>query len=106
MISKRFGKKRPGCKVDFTLPADLAAVAKTAYLVGDFNDWNETATPMKKGRGPVFRVTLELDINREYAFRYLVNGSWHSEPEADRFVSNPFGGDNSIVTTYPPDVQE
>lgn len=103
MLTKRFQSEGPVCKVDFTLPADIAAHAQTAHLVGDFNAWDETATPMKKLKGPKFKVTLELAVNRDYAFRYLVNGvEWHNDPEADHFVAHPFGGTNSVISTYPP----
>ena len=102
MLTKKFSKQGQRVKVDFELPDAIAASAHTAYLVGDFNDWNETATPLKKLKGPRFKVTVELDLNREYAFRYLVNGiDWHNDPEADRYVDNPFGGHNSVVDTHP-----
>jgi 1,4-alpha-glucan branching enzyme len=71
---------------------------ETVYLVGDFNDWDEEATPMKRQKDGSFQIALELDKEREYQFRYLVNGSeWHNDWQADRYVPNPFSGDNSVV---------
>ena len=103
MLTKKFLKDGRRCKVDFVLPDALAASAKAVHLVGDFNNWDETATPMKKLKGPRFKVTVDLDLNRDYAFRYLVDGTeWQNDPEADRLVANPFGGENSIVSTCPP----
>jgi 1,4-alpha-glucan branching enzyme len=103
MLTKRFLKGRPVCQVDFFLPEDVANHTKTACLVGEFNAWDETATPMKQLKGRRFRVTLELPLNRDYAFRYLVNGTeWHNDPDADRHVPHPFGGENSIVSTHLP----
>jgi 1,4-alpha-glucan branching enzyme len=99
MLKKQPLKSKPVCKVTFTLPE--AVKAETAYLVGDFNNWDERATPMKKAKkaGP-FSVTLELDKGREYQFRYLVNNTeWHNDWHADKYVPNPFSGDNSVVTT-------
>jgi hypothetical protein len=56
-------------------------------------------TRYKNGK---FKVTLDLEPNREYQFRYLVNGSqWHNDWDADRYVANPFSGDNSVVSTRP-----
>ena len=53
--------------------------------------------PLKDGR---FKITLELDKGNTYQFRYLVDKSeWHNDWEADRYVANPFSGDNSIVET-------
>jgi 1,4-alpha-glucan branching enzyme len=100
MLTKKFLKKG-SCKVEFVLPEALADGAQAVFLVGDFNDWDATATPMKKLKGPRFKVTVELDLDREYAFRYLVNGiNWHNDPEADRYIDNPFGGQNSVVDTH------
>ncbi len=96
MLKKQYFKTKDTCKVTFSLPA--AVQAETVYLVGDFNDWQEEATPMKRHRDGSFSITLELEKGREYQFRYLVNGSeWHNDWQADRYVPNPFSGDNSVV---------
>jgi 1,4-alpha-glucan branching enzyme len=85
-------------EVMFSLPADVRG--ETVYLVGDFNNWDETAIPMLRGDDGSFFVTLELEKGREYQFRYLVNNSeWHNDWKADRYVPNPYSGDNSIVST-------
>src|SRR5690606_23282623 len=47
MLKKQY-LKRGTVKVDFVLPPAVAAEATSAYLVGDFNNWDETATPMNK----------------------------------------------------------
>ncbi len=95
MLTKRYLKSRPVCKVKFTLPE--AIMAHTAFLVGDFNDWDMRAMPMKKV-GRQFTLTIELLPGREYQFRYLVNGAeWYNDWNADRYKPNPFGGDNSVV---------
>jgi 1,4-alpha-glucan branching enzyme len=98
MFKKKFLKTK--CKVTFELPQGIEG-AETVYLVGDFNNWDEHATPMEKKKGR-FTVTLDLEPNREYQYRYLVNGQWHNDWEADKYVQNPFSGDNSVVTTYVP----
>jgi 1,4-alpha-glucan branching enzyme len=98
MLKKVFLKSRPICKVTFTLPNTIEA--ETVYLVGDFNEWNEHATPMKKLKSGNFTTTLELEKGREYQFRYLINEvEWYNDWHADNYVPNPFGGDNSVVVT-------
>lgn len=98
MLKKQQLKSKPICKVTFYAPASIEA--NTVHLVGDFNQWEETVTEMKKLKDGRFSVTLELDTNKEYQFRYLINGSeWHNDWEADKYVPNPFSGDNSVVTT-------
>jgi 1,4-alpha-glucan branching enzyme len=99
MLKKQSLKTKPVVKVTFTLPDSIKA--ENAYLVGDFNDWDEKATQMKKQKkNGQFSITLELEKGREYQFRYLVNESeWHNDWNADKYVPNPFSGDNSVVTT-------
>lgn len=101
MFKKRF-LKSGAVKVEFTLPEPIAESADSAFLVGDFNDWDEKATEMTRLKNGTFRVTLALEPNREYQFRYLVNGiNWHNDWDADDYVVNPMAGDNSVVITYP-----
>jgi 1,4-alpha-glucan branching enzyme len=98
MLKKQALKSKPITKVTFSLPDSIKA--ENAYLVGDFNNWDEKATPMKKQKGGTFAITLELEKGSEFQFRYLVNGTeWHNDWHADRYVPNPFSGDNSVVTT-------
>ena len=98
MLKKEYPKNKKTCKVTFHMPAAIAA--ETIHLVGDFNNWDEEATPMQRRKDGSFRVTLELEIGREYQFRYLVNSTdWHNDWEADKYAPNPFSGDNSVVAT-------
>lgn len=98
MLKKQHLKSKPVCKVTFYSPAEVEA--ETVNLVGDFNKWSETETEMKKLKDGRFSVQLELEAGKEYQFRYLVNGKdWHNDWEADKYVPNPFSGDNSVVTT-------
>ena len=98
MLSKRYVKSRDVTKVTFYTPADLDA--EEIFLVGDFNEWSETATPMEPLKDGRFKVILELEPGKEYQFRYLVNGvEWHNDWDADKYVPNPYSGDNSVVIT-------
>ena len=77
-----------------------AVRARTVHLVGDFNDWNETSTPMTLDkRAGTWSVRLELDKGTDYQFRYLVNQlNWHNDWHADRYVPNIHGSDNSVIS--------
>ena len=96
MLKKQYLKSKPICKVTFyTAPQQDADIVT---LVGDFNSWDEVATPMQPLKDGRFKVTLELDVDAEYQFRYLVDDAeWHNDWEADKYVPNPFSGDNSVV---------
>lgn len=99
MIKKKFLKSKPVCKATFTLPVEAAPEAKTVALVGEFNDWNvENAVTMKKQKG-VFKAMVELETGKEYEFRYIAdNQKWINDWEADKYVSTPYGVDNSVVS--------
>jgi 1,4-alpha-glucan branching enzyme len=98
MLKKQYLKTKPICKVTFVLPESIKA--ENAYVVGDFNGWKETRTPMHKQKDGHFAVTLDLEKGCEYQYRYLVNGTeWHNDWSADKYVPNPFSGDNSVVVT-------
>ena len=102
MIKKQFLKTK--CKVTFELVADSAQDFQTAYLVGDFNNWNEQSLPMEAKKNNKFTISVNLEPNQEYEYRYLINGNrWQNDPEADKYVSNPFHGENSVLSTYQSD---
>jgi len=98
-IKKQFLKRKPVCKVTFRIPEEIGNSAKTAHVVGEFNNWNFSSTPMKKLKTGVFTATLNLGKGREYQFRYLLdNKKWENDMGADKFVPTPFGdSENSVV---------
>ena len=95
MLTKR--KLRNGLvRVAFAMPPIEGC--QTMHLVGDFNNWSETATPMEPQADGSWQAKLDLENNRHYHYRYLVNaGEWHNDWAADEYAPNPFGGDNSVV---------
>jgi 1,4-alpha-glucan branching enzyme len=70
-------------------------------LVGDFNHWDEHRHTLRQTHNDMdWHISLDLEPNREYHFRYLVNGEeWMDDDHADRYEPNPFGGFDSIVDT-------
>lgn len=83
-------------RVTFSMPT-LEGVGQL-YLVGEFNEWSETATPMTKADDGSWSVALTLDSNREYQYRYLADGhTWHNDWEADSYTRNNLGSDNSVL---------
>jgi len=98
-VRKRYLKTRPVGKVTFRLPADDAGDAKSVALVGDFNEWDPGATPMKRLHNGEFTVTVDLDTGREYQFRYLVEERiWTNDGEADGYQPSGFpDAENSVV---------
>ena len=97
MLKKQAIKKGKVVKVTFY--THQLHHAEAAFLVGDFNDWSETSHPMDKLKDGRFKLAIELEPGREYHFRYRVDEEWHNDWEADKYATNPYGGDNSIVIT-------
>jgi len=99
-FKKQFLKSKPVCKVSFRLDAAEVSGAKKVQLLGDFNNWDKSAEPMTALKSNDFTAVLELETGKEYQFRYLINGSqWKNDSEADSYVANSFGEENSLVST-------
>ena len=71
--------------------------AQRAEVVGDFNKWSLTATPMTRD-GDGFVAHVYLEPGRTYRFRYLLDGErWENDWSADDYVPNEFGGNDSLI---------
>lgn len=89
MLKKRYLKSKPSCQAPFYTTRELDA--QNVALAGDFNAWDESATPMKPLKDGRFKATLELPLNRQFQFRYLMDNSiWHDDWAADHYVPNSF----------------
>ena len=83
-------------RVTFSMPA-LDGVTRL-NLVGDFNVWSETSTPMAQAADGSWNVALSLEGDREYQYRYLADGAtWHNDWAADAYVPNVHGTQNSLL---------
>jgi 1,4-alpha-glucan branching enzyme len=100
-LKKQFFKNKPVCKVTFSFPVEAANDAREVFVIGDFNVWDKSAAPMRKLKDGSFILTLELEANKEYQFRYLIDGErWENDWGADKYVYTPLGDcDNSVVIT-------
>lgn len=86
------------CVVEFRLSAAVGATR--AWVVGDFNDWSPSATPMRREPDGAFSVSVTLALDRSYRFRYyLGEGEWENDWAADDYVPNRFGGSDSLICT-------
>ena len=82
---------------DFTFVCRPQATAKTVYLVGSFNRWNPTRKRMVKVKDGSFCAKMSLRPG-EYHYKFVVDGAWVEDPEAERQVANERGTLNSVVT--------
>jgi 1,4-alpha-glucan branching enzyme len=70
--------------------------AKSVTLVGDFNEWDAKSTPMKKRKDGIWAVTLRLPKQKRYQYRFVIDGEWITDPDAEMVVANPFGTQNAV----------
>lgn len=98
-LKKQYLKAKPVCKVTFRLSKEDALGAANVSIVGEFNNWSTKQTPMKRLKNGSFMLTLDLESNRDYQFRYLCDDQlWVNDPVADHYVPSGYAGsDNSVV---------
>jgi 1,4-alpha-glucan branching enzyme len=97
LILKEYTKTGRSCRVTFELPSDLEA--DTVVVLGDFNDWDPNAKPLKRRKDGSYATTLSLKPGAEYRFRYLVDGErWVNDDCADRLEPNRYGSEDSVIS--------
>jgi 1,4-alpha-glucan branching enzyme len=83
--------------VRFTLSSDVHA--KSASVVGAFNDWNPNVDAMSRAT-PDAALSCSIDIpgGRRYQYRFLLDGDrWTNDPHAHDYVPNEYGGHDSVL---------
>ena len=96
MLVKNYTKTGTKCRVTFKLPAEVNA--ETAVLAGEFNDWDISANPMRKLKDGSFSVTLSVPADRQYRFRYYLDGErWENDWDADQYLPNEHGTEESVL---------
>ena len=94
-LFQSFGNRGDARPVPFVL---TAANAARISIVGDFNDWDPTATPLQRVDGQGWWVVVNLRPGR-YRYSFVVDGTrWIADPSAPRAADNDFGTANSVVT--------
>lgn len=98
MLTKKFFKTKN--EADITFEFDRSGVTSVS-LVGEFNNWQAIELMFNK-KSKSFKTKLRLPKNSEFEFRYLLNGTeWENDYEADQYIPNIFGSENSVVNTTP-----
>ena len=94
-ITKQYLKSKPVVKVTFTVPAEDA---KKVTVLGSFNGWSpKKAVALKKLKNGSFKGTVDLDKDNSYEFKYLVDGTYVNDEQADAYASNEFGTENGVL---------
>jgi outer membrane protein insertion porin family len=54
--------------------------AESISVVGEFNDWDVDAHPMRRSRNDVWRATIDLDAG-SWTYLFVVDGEWLDDPD-------------------------
>ena len=95
----RSGLPAEAARREFQFVVVVPRAARVA-LVGDFNDWDATRTPMRPAQrgGSVWTAVLPLSPGR-YRYAFLVDSSrWLADPAAPHVHDDEFGAPSSVVT--------
>jgi serine/threonine protein kinase len=76
--------------------SQTAPNARSVTIVGDFNNWNPTATPMRKRPNGEWVVSVQLPAGR-HTYKLVVDDKWIADPENPAQVDDGKGGKNSVV---------
>lgn len=94
-IKKQVIKTKPVVKVTFSIEAKEA---NTAAVVGDFNNWNQSEGTLSKLKNGTFKGVFDLPKDNSFEFRYLVDGDYVNDPQADSYRWNEYANaENSVL---------
>ena len=82
-----------------TVPFSYAAgkSANDVFLAGTFNDWSDSKQRLGDADGDgVWETTLLLQPG-SYQYKFVVDGSWHHDPNNPNGTDDGFGGQNSVL---------
>lgn len=71
--------------------------AKSVFVVGDFNEWNTTATPLQKDSSGLWTTPVSLKEG-DHSYKFLVDGDWKLDPINPKQADDGTGIVNSILT--------
>jgi len=98
MLKRDIIKDSRKVKVTFIIPHDPSQ--PKVSVVGDFNDWDPSVSPLIKRNNDTRSVSVVLDPGQRYSFRYFSeDGQWFNDEEPDAFEPSEHGSQNCLVIT-------
>lgn len=71
--------------------------ASEVFLVGGFNSWDNSATPMEKTEDGVWTYSMDFNIADTIQYKFYADGEWVTDEAAPAFKDDGFGGKNSYL---------
>ncbi len=98
MLKRRSIKGTNKVKISFALPEDHPHLP--ASVVGDFNDWDPEAHPLKKRSNNTYSAVITLEKGKRYLFRYRsAEGHWFNDEDAHEYEPNNHSSENCVLLT-------
>lgn len=103
-IQKKSSVSRSALRTHSKVPVtfeyfDPAAAVVT--LVGEFNQWDSKARPLKRDAGGLWKVTVRLEPG-SYQYKFVVNGDrWEEDALNLHRIQNEHGSFNSLLKIGP-----
>jgi len=73
-----------------------APEAKEVQVAGNFNSWRPDANPLENIGCEGWTTHLMLKSG-QYEYRFVVDGVWTNDPQAQESATNPYGELNSVL---------
>ena len=80
-------------KVTFAVRAPFA---NEVILIGDFNNWDNTAYTMERDDDGLWKLTIQLSPGR-YEYKLQVDGQWWEDIRDGKIARNCFGTLNKVI---------
>ncbi len=84
-------------KTEVTFVYRPTGSCSAVQVAGTFNNWQPKDGKMSRQKDGTYRKRLSLEPGR-YLYRFVVDGQWTEDLEAEEQVINQFGGRDSVVT--------
>ena len=72
----------------------VSSTARTVQVAGTFSDWQPQ--PMEHTGAGEWTARLQLKSG-VYEYRFVVDGVWTDDPDAEKTAPNPHGSHNAVI---------
>ena len=83
-------------KSQFTFSYSPGVACRKIEIAGNFNSWQPSQGRMTRQKDGSYRKRLMLESG-EYRYRFIVDGQWTDDPDAEQKVPNAFGSHDAVV---------